>query len=302
MKPKTITLQFENLISIKSIVIITSITMLIVLSIFYLHPANIEWTSKDDFSWFNVLQFVFIDQLLIEFLTTYIIAISMMHYASKFKLQNVELSAKSIVLLFLKFIPLLLLVYFVIAPVTTTIRYFYHLLILQRDNLSYLDSYFFINSKIYFAYLIPILLSSVLWLTSLIISGLKINSQKIKSQLNNITLKVKTEKGERLISSSEVISIVKEGSNYMVNIENMKYQITKNLTELEEKLDHNFIKINRSTIVNLLFFKDYSFWENEKYIFRMKNGAEYNVTRERLKKIKERIEFCNTNFEPPYRV
>ncbi|GAA4273237.1 hypothetical protein GCM10022258_25310 [Aquimarina gracilis] len=88
----------------------------------------------------------------------------------------------------------------------------------------------------------------------------------------------------------------------MVNIENMKYQITKNLTELEEKLDHNFIKINRSTIVNLLFFKDYSFWENEKYIFRMKNGAEYNVTRERLKKIKERIEFCNTNFEPPYRV
>ncbi len=299
MKPKTIKLQFENLISIKVIIIVTSITMLIVLGIFYLHPTNIEWTSRDDFSWFNLLQFVLIDQLLIEFFTTYIIAISMMHYASKFRLQYIQLTIKSIAMLFLKFIPLFLVVYFATAPVTTTIRYFYHLLILQRNDLSYIDSYFFINSKIYFAYLAPILLSSVLLLASLIVSSLKINKHKTKDALNNVTLKVKTEKGERLISSLEIISITKEGSNYMVNLGSTTYRTTKNLTELEEKLGHNFIKINRSTIVNLLFFKDYSFWENEKYIFRMKNGTEFNVTRERLKKIKERIEFCNTNFELP---
>ncbi|WP_408629610.1 LytTR family DNA-binding domain-containing protein [Aquimarina algiphila] len=73
--------------------------------------------------------------------------------------------------------------------------------------------------------------------------------------------------------------------------------MNKNLSTLEKELDKNFIKVNRSTIINLVFFREYSFWENEKYILRMKDGEEFSVTRERLKSIKARIVFYNDNFD-----
>ena len=63
---------------------------------------------------------------------------------------------------------------------------------------------------------------------------------------------------------------------------------------LEKELDQNFISINRSTLINLAYFKDYSFWENEKYIIRMTDGQEFNSTRERLKLLKVRLKaYCN---------
>ncbi len=71
--------------------------------------------------------------------------------------------------------------------------------------------------------------------------------------------------------------------------ENKKYLIKLRLYQLEELLDGNFIKINQSSIANILKIKkfDASFSGTLKVIF--KNGYGDYVSRRNIKKLKERI-------------
>lgn len=51
-----------------------------------------------------------------------------------------------------------------------------------------------------------------------------------------------------------------------------------------------FVQINRSVIINLRELLNYSFWENDKYIVRMKDSdKEFVMSRLRLKKIKDKL-------------
>ncbi|TSE10827.1 LytTR family DNA-binding domain-containing protein [Aquimarina algiphila] len=298
IQEKNITLLYTFIQKGKVIVLVTCITMFFVLSVFYLHPSNINWVSQDNFSITNLLQFIFIDQILIELITTYCIALAIGNYADFFKMNQLKISLSGLVLYGIKFLPLFLIAYFLFSPITTSIRYLYHCYILDRKTIDYFDSYFFLNGKLYLTYLVPIVSSGILLLSINIISTIrKIKLGNAKGGIKDLSLKVRTKQGERLISTKNISYIKKNGRKYIVKSRNEIYEINKNLSTLEKELDKNFIKVNRSTIINLVFFREYSFWENEKYILRMKDGEEFSVTRERLKSIKARIVFYNDNFD-----
>jgi len=94
--------------------------------------------------------------------------------------------------------------------------------------------------------------------------------------------------GEIEISIDKIEWFEKEGRNYFAYTANRKFQIKLNLRELESKLKKcKFIRINRSVIANLEVIRDYTYWENEKYILRLNNNKEFVVNRNRLKVIKD---------------
>ena len=70
------------------------------------------------------------------------------------------------------------------------------------------------------------------------------------------------------------------------------YSVDYTITELENKLDPaRFVRIHRSTIVNLEFVKELHSWFSERLMLRINDGkdTELTVSRERVKQLKEKL-------------
>ena len=68
--------------------------------------------------------------------------------------------------------------------------------------------------------------------------------------------------------------------------------IDKTITDLEQKLDPaRFVRVHRSTLVNLAFVDELYPWFGGRMIVRLKDPkkTEITVARERLKELKERL-------------
>lgn len=109
-------------------------------------------------------------------------------------------------------------------------------------------------------------------------------------------IKARDSFGETEVPVNSIEWFEKEGRHYYANTVDRKLKIKLNLTELETKLKKTkFIRINRSVIANLEEISEYSYWENEKYILRLKNSKEFVVNRNRLKLIKDAMLTLNFN-------
>jgi two-component system LytT family response regulator len=72
------------------------------------------------------------------------------------------------------------------------------------------------------------------------------------------------------------------------------YAVDLTISELEEKLDPAlFIRIHRSTLLNLQYVDEVSSWFGRGLVVRLKDGkrTELQIARDRVKLVKERLEF-----------
>nr|WP_299346433.1 LytTR family DNA-binding domain-containing protein [Allomuricauda sp.] len=284
---KNYTLEYRSALKFRTILLVTATMIIMVLGASYLHPSNKEWMQEGNFSWTNLLQFVLIDQFLIELISTSLIIVGLNFYAKWMGMRKVQLSFRAMSLFILKLVPFCLLTYVVIAPITTSIRFIYHSFLLGRQS-DYLENYFFLNKDIYFSYLIPICLTTLFVLIMVFFNSIQ-NMSLGDNFFKIIDLKVKTEFGNTVVHSNMISHIKKRTSKYVVVLNTSEeYQINQNISSMEQLLDDDFIRINRSTLINLNYLKDYSFWENEKYIVRLLDLTELNSTRTRIKEIKKR--------------
>jgi len=100
-------------------------------------------------------------------------------------------------------------------------------------------------------------------------------------------LEVLDSTGKKWIQTSNITWIEKKNRLYHVNCDTASYRINMTLRELEERLPETlFTRVNRAVIANIGELDTYSFWENDKYIVRLRNGQEFIISRERLKKLK----------------
>ena len=70
------------------------------------------------------------------------------------------------------------------------------------------------------------------------------------------------------------------------------WAVDRTIAELEEKLDPaRFVRVHRSTIVNLEFVNELYSWFGGRMMLRLKDQkkTELTVSRERLKELKERL-------------
>lgn len=101
--------------------------------------------------------------------------------------------------------------------------------------------------------------------------------------------------GEIPITINEIVWFEKIDRYYYVNSANTSYKIDYNLSDLESMLDKAyFLRINRAVIINITAVKNFSRWENEKYIVSLINGKEFVVTRKRIVALKVLIKNLKT--------
>lgn len=287
-----IELQYRFFSRWQNVVVACFVAVILYQGFYYLHPTNQDWRQSAGFSWLNVVRFILLDQVLIECITISILFLAIRLYAKFLKLNTIQPGAVSHLPYFLSFLPLFLTVYFLFAPVTLSARFLYHYLTYPDLAIRYKD-YYFLNQSIYVAYLIPVL---VIGYGTLCINLLIEKAWKAKEFLgkpilpNEKMLLVKDNIGELPVQVSDIACIKKEGRSITVKTPAYSYFTYNTLDMLEKELEpYGFVRINRSTLLPLRNIKNYSFWENEKYIIRTKDGEEYIMSRERLKKIRSKI-------------
>ncbi len=291
-----LSLNYDLLKKWKPIVITTLVIELVFQSIIYLHPENSDWIGSEDFSLLNTLRFIFIDQFLIECISVAIIFQLVRIYASKLKLTELRLTIKDIVIYELKFLPVLLVSFFVFAPFTLTVRFLYHYLPDPNWDI-YFNQYFY-STGLYFNYVTPVLLIGYIIINANLIYQYNEQLGETKQDLNRSKRsRVKTrlwasdEFGELFLDVDKIRWIERDNRKTYATTDEEKYRLKETISELEEKLDSNqFVRVNRSTIVSLESVLNYSFWENDKYVLRMKEcGQEFVMSRDRLNKIKDKF-------------
>ena len=259
----------------------------------YLHPENLDWVQSDYFSIANTLQFILLDQFLIECISVAIIFQLIRIYAGIIRLDELRLGVKEIILYELKFLPILLVSFFFFAPFTLTVRFLYHML--PDPNWDIYFSDYFYSFKLYFNYLTPVLLVgytiinvNLIYQYNLQLGETKRDLDKSKKTKVKGRLWASDDFGELFLDVEKILWIEREDRKSFAKTDTDRYRLKENITELEEKLDPNkFIRISRSVIVNLEYVNNYSFWENDKYVVRMKeNDKEFVMSRERLNKVK----------------
>ncbi len=105
-----------------------------------------------------------------------------------------------------------------------------------------------------------------------------------------VHLEVINGQGMKLINLDDIQWFQKDGKSYHAFTEKGSYRVRQNMTELEDSLPKGqFFRINRSVIINMEALNNYSFWENHKYIIRMKDEqkTEFTISRNRLREMKE---------------
>ncbi len=102
-------------------------------------------------------------------------------------------------------------------------------------------------------------------------------------------IKGQNQGGETLLLLDDIIWFEKIDRSYYAFLANDKYRVRPTIAELETTLSATFVRINRSVIINLAFLLNYSPWENNKYVVRLKQpeGTEFISTRDRIRKIEE---------------
>lgn len=113
-------------------------------------------------------------------------------------------------------------------------------------------------------------------------------SQEIHAEFINLI----SQNGEKPMRLDKIIYIEKEGKLCETCTEEGMFKLRKTLAELESELPtKKFFRINRSTIIQLDKMLNYSFWEHDKYIVRMKEGEkrEFVMSRDRLKYLQQAL-------------
>lgn len=215
-----------------------------------------------------------------------------------------NITARSILFYALKMLPVLLVAILFIAPVSNAARY----LVLFYPHYKWAVYYpeWVMTAVMYFNYLLPMLIVGYMMLgINLIFSFAEqrkvleqgrreINNEDQQADENQYTpsfiesLKASDVNGITLLQTREVLWFeVAERIYYAYTP--MQYKIQYKLADLEAVLNpSHFFRINRFQIISLAAFKSYAYWENDKYIVRLKYAEqEFIVTRKRIKQLKE---------------
>lgn len=119
------------------------------------------------------------------------------------------------------------------------------------------------------------------------------NIQKVRQELVNteITFSTKIPVTHRdkiiLIDYSELMVITVEGRGSQLKTVDNEYYIGHNLDHFEQKLPMNdFLRVNRSEMINLKQIKELVIWFGNRYKIVMNNGLEVICSREKSKIIK----------------
>lgn len=285
----------------KVVLVTTALTVITYNTLFYFHPANQSWLSGNEFTWPNLFRYLILEQYLIENITITIIFVLIQYYAHWQKFYSLELSPVAISRYLLRFLPLFLIAFVFFNPFTQSARF----LLNEHGNMNpeiYFNDYV-LNWRLYIVYLIPVFLGGY---GGLVANLVVLHNQQLAQTTQDIEklhaaqekrypsrLMAKDDWGEVPVNTGSIMWVAKEDRKYYAYTVKGKFRTKETLSELESSLDPSkFVRVNRAVLVNIDYIQNYSFWENEKYILRLKDKdqTEFVMSRERLNKIKSQLD------------
>jgi two-component system, LytTR family, response regulator len=200
----------------------------------------------------------------------------------------------------LRFLPAALGSILVLGPLTNTLRY----LALNYPDyrwVSYFPEWFF-TPAMFANYLLPVLLLSYGLLNANLLldfyqwrsapPGTPAPAPARQAAAVPAGLTVFDAEGETLLPVRELRYVeVAAPKQYRAHGPGRHYAVRQTLAELEALLDPRvFFRLNRSVLVNLRYVRNYSYWENDKYIVRLTDGqTEFVMARSRLQELRRRL-------------
>lgn len=261
-------------------------------------------------NWIDYFWFLLIDQFLFELISMFIFFKAIILYARIWGLNKLRWTTGQILKYELSFLPLFLVVFFIFNPITQSIRFLYE----QSPTWSakmFWNEYWY-NWNVYFVYLAPILLIGYVTLN---INLLREYNQSLEESLlpqDNLlaedteqaladppkkefaTRIIALDKGyEKPINLKEVYWFEVKERQYFATTKEAAYRVQKKINELEEVLNPNdFLRINRSVIININQVDKFSPYFNGKYVLKMKGfeDQEFIVPKARVKSLKVSLE------------
>lgn len=278
---------------------------------------TLQRTEGSDFSplvqgnvW-HYLKMLFGYYYLFELVSVFIFIQLTLWYLNALNIHSLQPTLGAVLRYELILLPIFLVAIMVFGPITNTLRYlaiFYP----NYDWNEYFPSYFF-TWRMFNNYLLPFLIAGYGFINlNLFLDYNAYQRQQLEALRQNPTPTPIVEKnaqpaypthveatdneGEMLVPVSDIWYIEVESKNYLAYTAGRTYQLRKTLSELEVELNpQQFYRINRSVLLNLTYLKNYSFWENDKYIVRLTdNKTEFVMQRTRLKELKERLSSLST--------
>lgn len=110
------------------------------------------------------------------------------------------------------------------------------------------------------------------------------------SNINGVNINGYLENDIVPIKLKEIYSFYALDNKTFVRLENKEYQVKFRLYQLEEKLPSNFIKINKSRIINRDFIGKFDVSWSGTLLVEMKNNDKDYVSRRLIKQVKERMD------------
>lgn len=92
-------------------------------------------------------------------------------------------------------------------------------------------------------------------------------------------LKVRQESGYKLIDTNIIISCEAAGNYVMLHTTQGDYKLRQTMRQLEKQLDAPFVRVHRSSIINLNFLDSFEHLYQGEYLLRMKNGRQLTSTK-----------------------
>lgn len=258
------------------------------------------------------------NMLLPELFTLSIVIFLINHAHNWLKLHVIKANWRSVGRYELRFLPILVLAFWLFDPVTQTVRFLSE----QFPNYSFTDYWkdyilYTYNLNFYFKYLLPVLLIGYIALNiSLLTDFLQQRRQAQEeaeakaaeasqkalalsavfspkpttSPTHLAHLKGKSALGELDFPVNDAYFFTIEDRFYYAELAKGRYLVVKTLNELEKELDPTqFFRIKRDYIVNRQAVLNYAYWENGKYIVRLNSPDRHEiiVPRARMQEFRE---------------
>jgi two-component system LytT family response regulator len=112
----------------------------------------------------------------------------------------------------------------------------------------------------------------------------------LEKDQNDLKIAVHNNNKVKMISINEIITICSEGRYSILSMKNNEnHTVARHLKDFEFYLSNNinFIRINKSVLININFIKEYS--KNIPWIIELTNGLTYEVPRRKRAEIHEKI-------------
>ncbi len=107
--------------------------------------------------------------------------------------------------------------------------------------------------------------------------------------INGVNINGYLEKDIVLLKLEDISRFYLEDDKCYADVEGKTYQIRKRLYQIEEMLPSYFIRINKSSIINIHFIKRFNTSWTANVFVELKDGAKDYISRRQLKKVKERL-------------